>query len=589
MKSSSFSSSHDDLNLSHLNEGISSPLTAGSFFSEQNSIPSSAKFFTSNSLPQQIPIPTKSMSATTTMTTSSTPTMKLPPNGGSSQTKRHSLRSSPPSTPILFSNNNNNNNSSSSNTRAFLSSTSNNTIHTSTSSTTNYSLDSTSDRPYSKITQRPQSPTNASIMTNFSNNNNTSTPTSIHKSINALDAKSITMNMEKSTLQMRSAAAAIAAAAAAAANAKYHLNSSSQEEFHIVSPTSPTYYNPSSSVTASSYFGSSISHHPHHPHHHHHHHHPMIHSSSSNGNTSTMNSSNLPHPIHSIYHRQGSFSSISNHPNSSSLSIANSNNSTTSNNINNNNNNNNINSGIQSSIMNSTININNNMNINGNSGIASNNNNSSSDSLWQSLCVRVLPLFNGEGVQCPIEELNDILRQCLTDPISPQLYHNIESLLHDGMFTLNAKMFGVTDEKLLDRLVEQWSFFFTNALPYFEAVFLPLRTDVRYRSSDEADMWNVRNIALQSFRDNVILLQIKRLEDVFNKLFTDFGSSQNPAATAAKMLQMTSLLATAPDHNEEIERVLSNLKANWKIMMTKGDRRGFAGVKKRSRPSPLTG
>ncbi|KAI9304836.1 HbrB-like-domain-containing protein [Cunninghamella echinulata] len=158
------------------------------------------------------------------------------------------------------------------------------------------------------------------------------------------------------------------------------------------------------------------------------------------------------------------------------------------------------------------------------------------------------------------------------------------------MFTLNAKMFGVTDEKLLDRLVEQWSFFFTNALPYFEAVFLPLRTDVRYRSHDEAEMWNVRNIALQSFRDNVILLQIKRLEDVFNKLFTDFGSSQNPAATAAKMLQMTSLLASAPDHNEEMDRVLSNLKANWKIMMTKGDRRGFAGVKKsRARIQPIIG
>ncbi|KAI8363790.1 hypothetical protein EDC96DRAFT_423872, partial [Choanephora cucurbitarum] len=154
---------------------------------------------------------------------------------------------------------------------------------------------------------------------------------------------------------------------------------------------------------------------------------------------------------------------------------------------------------------------------------------------WQALCVRVLPLFNGEGVQ---------------------------------------------DEKLLDRLVEQWSFFFTYALPYFEAVFLPLRTDVKYRSQDEAEMWDVRIMALRSFRDNVILLQTKRLEDVFNKLFTDFGSSQNPAATAAKMLQMTSLLASSPDHNEEIERVLSNLKANWKIMMTKGDRRGFAGIKK---------
>jgi hypothetical protein len=78
------------------------------------------------------------------------------------------------------------------------------------------------------------------------------------------------------------------------------------------------------------------------------------------------------------------------------------------------------------------------------------------------------------------------------------------------------------------------------------------------------------------------------LVDVFNKLFTDFGSSQNPAATAAKMLQMTSLLASSPDHNEEIERVLSNLKANWKIMMTKGDRRGFAGVRKSKQQSETT-
>lgn len=138
--------------------------------------------------------------------------------------------------------------------------------------------------------------------------------------------------------------------------------------------------------------------------------------------------------------------------------------------------------------------------------------NSAQGDAWQTLCVRVLPLFNGEGVQGAIEDLNDLLRRCLSDSITPKFYRDIEALLRDGMFTLNAKMFGVTDEKLLDRLVEQWSFFFTYALPYFEAVFLPLRTDVRYRSPDEAEMWNVRNMALRSFRDNVILLQTKRLE-----------------------------------------------------------------------------
>jgi hypothetical protein len=34
----------------------------------------------------------------------------------------------------------------------------------------------------------------------------------------------------------------------------------------------------------------------------------------------------------------------------------------------------------------------------------------SSDTLWQALCVRVLPLFNGEGVQGAVEDMNDLLR-----------------------------------------------------------------------------------------------------------------------------------------------------------------------------------
>lgn len=132
--------------------------------------------------------------------------------------------------------------------------------------------------------------------------------------------------------------------------------------------------------------------------------------------------------------------------------------------------------------------------------------------VWQALCVRVLPLFNGEGVKGAIEDLNELLRRCLTDPVSPNLHRDIEALLRDGMFTLNAKLFGVSDEKLMDRLVEQWSFFFGNVLPYFEATFLPLRIDVRYASIDDKEYWNVRNMALQSFRDHVILPLIKRLE-----------------------------------------------------------------------------
>ncbi|KAI9263473.1 HbrB-like-domain-containing protein [Helicostylum pulchrum] len=368
------------------------------------------------------PPPSSSTSPNPTRSLSATTlTMRTPPSGGGSQTKRHSVRSQ----------------------------------HGSSSSL---------DRSISQPPQRPTSPI---------------TSPSIHKSLTALDAKSIARDMEKSAFQLRTD--------------------------DVISPTSP---NNTSTLNPNNFYFSS-----------------------NQGNMSFQSmaapSTTTPSLNHLQYHRQNSMSSIT-----------------------------------LPSVINSTV------------------NNTVQGDAWQTLCVRVLPLFNGEGVQGAIEDLNELLRRCLSDSITPKFYRDIEALLRDGMFTLNAKMFGVTDEKLLDRLVEQWSFFFTYALPYFEAVFLPLRTDVRYRSPDEAEMWNVRNMALRSFRDNVILLQTKRLEDVFNKLFTDFGSSQNPAATAAKMLQMTSLLASSPDHNEDIERVLSNLKANWKIMMTKGDRRGFAGVRK---------
>lgn len=154
-------------------------------------------------------------------------TMGAPPSGGGSQVKRHSVRS-------------------------------------------NSQVSSTSlDR---SISQPPQSPIN---------------PTSIHKSLTALDAKSITRDMEKSVLQQRA-------------------------DEVISSPLSPT-------------------------------------------NNMSFQSLALPTgPPQSQYHRQNSASSISLPP--------------------------------------------------------SVYHNSAQGDAWQTLCVRVLPLFNGEGVQGAIEDLNDLLR-----------------------------------------------------------------------------------------------------------------------------------------------------------------------------------
>ncbi|KAK9768834.1 hypothetical protein K7432_000169 [Basidiobolus ranarum] len=133
------------------------------------------------------------------------------------------------------------------------------------------------------------------------------------------------------------------------------------------------------------------------------------------------------------------------------------------------------------------------------------------DDKWQTLCVKVLPLFNGEGLKGYVEDLNELVRGCLNDKALTTLAEDIEHLLGDGMLTLNVKLIGVNDEKLVSRLVELWSFFFGTVLPYFESVFLPLQTEVKKYQLPTV-MVDVRNMALSSFRDHVIIPMVDRLE-----------------------------------------------------------------------------
>jgi hypothetical protein len=50
------------------------------------------------------------------------------------------------------------------------------------------------------------------------------------------------------------------------------------------------------------------------------------------------------------------------------------------------------------------------------------------------------------------------------------LEHDASELIAAGMVTLNAKFFGVEDEKLIARVVEIWGFFWDQVLPYVEGV-----------------------------------------------------------------------------------------------------------------------
>ncbi|KAF9211835.1 hypothetical protein BGZ59_007555 [Podila verticillata] len=268
----------------------------------------------------------------------------------------------------------------------------------------------------------------------------------------------------------------------------------------------------------------------------------------------------------------------------------------------------------------------------------------STEDVWQALCIKVLTLFNGQGLTGAIEDLNDLVRRCLMTRNAFALCDEISELLKNGMLTLNTKLGDVPDEKLVSRLVELWSFFFGTVLPYFEGVFLPLQIDLKmYHSrkitrkntggtgggsfsnisssvgggggtigavggsllgagglessmavsspkmaleerNEDSEPENVRIMALTGFRDLVILPMVDRLGDVFAKLFMDFDASIPVTDTASRMLQMTSVLTSIQSGDAQqllMEQVSNRLKTNWKQFTRRGNRGGFAGIERK--------
>ncbi|KAF8734987.1 hypothetical protein AX14_002951 [Amanita brunnescens Koide BX004] len=172
---------------------------------------------------------------------------------------------------------------------------------------------------------------------------------------------------------------------------------------------------------------------------------------------------------------------------------------------------------------------------------------SSSSDPWRSLHVHVLPLFNGEPLRIPIEDLNTLVKRHIQTVVSsspPRALVTLEldtsELIASGMVTLNAKLMEIEDEKLVARVVEIWGFFWDNVLTYVEGVLLPLQTDpllsslyrppkAHHRATSPSRQntaqtmfsssignvssthIDVRSIALRSFRDKVILPLFERL------------------------------------------------------------------------------
>lgn len=81
----------------------------------------------------------------------------------------------------------------------------------------------------------------------------------------------------------------------------------------------------------------------------------------------------------------------------------------------------------------------------------------------------------------PSEDLNTLVKRHIQTVVtnSPAkalatLENDASELIASGMVTLNAKLSGIEDEKLVGRVVEIWGFFWDQVLPYVEGVCLKI-------------------------------------------------------------------------------------------------------------------
>jgi len=172
----------------------------------------------------------------------------------------------------------------------------------------------------------------------------------------------------------------------------------------------------------------------------------------------------------------------------------------------------------------------------------------------QFLYLHVLPLFNGEQLRMPIEDLNSYVKAHISTVVarSPSraistLEQEIKALLSIGMVTLNVRLTESSDQRLLPRLTETWELFWHGILPYVEGIFLPLQTEKpmqqlartpktnRPSSPTVADepgslsiqSIDVRVLALRSFRDSILLPLCPRLQALLTLPSKDKSATPN--------------------------------------------------------------
>nr|POE83360.1 target of rapamycin complex 2 subunit bit61 [Quercus suber] len=188
------------------------------------------------------------------------------------------------------------------------------------------------------------------------------------------------------------------------------------------------------------------------------------------------------------------------------------------------------------------------------------------DDAWPLLKARLLNLFSGEDLRTPVEDFNALvtvhIRRCIQRKTAIVLIEDVRDLLQTGFTSLRQTLRGVSDDRLITKLVEIWISVYGNILPFLEAVFLPLDLEFKGRGvimsvreaqefwgampeslkSDEGpssagdpvrpptlgEELDVRRLTLISFRDIVILPRHENLMAVFSRLSLGSLNSTTP-------------------------------------------------------------
>jgi len=195
----------------------------------------------------------------------------------------------------------------------------------------------------------------------------------------------------------------------------------------------------------------------------------------------------------------------------------------------------------------------------------------SSEDLWPLIQAKTMTLFLGEGLTSPIEDMNILvarhLQYCKREDTVDMMIVGIHQLLDTGMRSLDIS--SPSDEKMIDRLVQVWIFFYSAILPYLQGIFLPIDIDIR-------------KLAIIAFRDIIILPLKDRLQGVFSTIQPEMHTKQSIDETVSRVLQCMSIVSsvlTDDDRQDEVDSLLETLKRTWFRTRLAGDRRGFIAGK----------